>query len=190
MNAKTLIKNSLKKPLHHCKFRQSSVKCCSLDQFLSAGCELGELWKRQLLCYTHQPFTIPSPVVSDTILFGGKQNKKYEYKYKDKIHICTHQQITVATCIGLHTLLLVKDKYKYAYQSLTTHSYIVSQVALLLVQQWSLRHQLPSTCLVHCDDYTSFSKMHSVQWVSFLLLYNLALMCVALLSAIIGWWPP
>ena len=113
MNAKTLIINLLKKPLHHCKFLQSSVKCCSLDQFLSAGCELGELWKRQLLCYTHQPFTIPSPVVSDTILFVGKQNKKYEYKYKDKIHICTHQQITVATCIGLHTLLLVKDKYKY-----------------------------------------------------------------------------
>ena len=181
-------KKLLEKPLHHCKFRQSSVKCCSLDQFLSAGCELGELWKRQLLCYTHQPFTIPSPVVSDTILFVGKQNKKY--KYKDKIHIHTHQQITVATCIGLHTLLLVKDKYKYAYQSLTTHSYIVSQVALLLVQQWSLRHQLPSTCLVHCDDYTSFSKMHSVQWVSFLLLYDPALMCVALLSAIIGWWPP
>ena len=92
-----------------------------------------QAWKRQLLCYTHQPFTIPSPVVSDTILFVGKQNKKY--KYKDKIHIHTHQQITVATCIGLHTLLLVKDKYKYAYQSLTTHSYIVSQVALLLVQQ-------------------------------------------------------
>ena len=149
-------KKLLEKPLHHHIFRRSSVKCCSLDQFLSAGCELGELWKRQLLCYTHQPFTIPSPVVSDTILFGGKQNKKYEYKYKDKIHI--H--------IGLHTPLLVKDKYKYAYQSLTTHSYIVSQVALLLVQQWSLRHQLPSTCLVHCDDYTSFSKMHSVQCTS------------------------
>ena len=113
---KTWIKNLLKKPLHHYKFLQSSVKCCSLDQFLSAGCELGELWKRQLLCYTHQPFTIPSPVVSDTILFSGKQNNKYEYKYKDKIHI--H--------IGLHTPLLVKDKYKYAYQSLTTHSYITS----------------------------------------------------------------
>ena len=91
MNAKTLIKNLLKKPLHHCKFRQSSVKCCSLDQFLSAGCELGELWKRQLLCYTHQPFTIPSPVVSDTILFVNMLenktksmniNTKMKYTYK------------------------------------------------------------------------------------------------------------
>ena len=184
---KTWIKNLLKKPLHHYKFLQSSVKCCSLDQFLSAGCELGELWKRQLLCYTHQPFTIPSPVVSDTILFVGKQNKKYEYKYKDKIHICTHQQQLPPALVYTHYSWL-----KTNTNTLISHwrPILTSQVALLLVQQWSLRHQLPSTCLVHCDDYTSFSKMHSVQWVSFLLLYDPALMCVALLGAIIGWWPP